>query len=133
MSQPVGILEALIAALNANTAAHLGKPAVENATDPEKNETAETPAQKKARLAKEAKEKAAAEAKAKKPTHNKQETTDAIVAVKDQLGAPAAKTLLSDFGFAKLADITEDKFDELFDAATDLVGGAGDATEEEEI
>lgn len=135
MSQQIGTLEALIAALNANTAAILGQAsttvsAKDTATDPEENGTTETAAQKKARLAKEAKEKAAAEAKAKKPKFTKQEATDAVVSVKDTLGVDAAKELLSDHGFKKVAELTEDKFDEIYLAAKKLLSEAAGGDDE---
>ncbi|QJI52223.1 hypothetical protein [Cronobacter phage JC01] len=53
-----------------------------------------------------------------KATKTKQETTEAIVALKDTVGKDAAVALLKKHGFAKLADIAEDKFDVLFEEAT---------------
>lgn len=52
------------------------------------------------------------------PKHTKAETTEVIVALKDTVGVDAAKALLGAHGFKKVADITEDKFDALFDEAT---------------
>lgn len=52
---------------------------------------------------------------------SKQEVMDAVIAYKDALGAPAARDLLKKYGFEKLAVITEDKYDVLYDDATDAL------------
>ncbi len=47
-----------------------------------------------------------------------QEVADLIVSVKDTFGGAAAKEILQASGFAKLADIKPEKFDDLHAAAT---------------
>lgn len=47
-----------------------------------------------------------------------QQVADLIVSVKDTFGGAAAKEILQASGFAKLADIKPEKFDELHAAAT---------------
>lgn len=119
------LITSLIAALEANTASNLqGKTADTAADAGAKTTTSKTAG------AKGAVKTTGTKTTKVTPKHSKQETTDAIVSVKETLGAPAAKALLSDHGFAKLADITEDKFDALFDAATDLLPQEEPAAEE---
>lgn len=117
-----GTLELLIEALNRNTeallAANGATPAAAADTKPAKT----TPA------------KPAKPAKPAGPKHTKAETTEVVVAVKDTIGVDAAKKLLADHGFKKVADITEDKFDVLFDegkALLDAQGGEEEAGEDD--
>lgn len=102
-----GVFELLIEALNRNTealqanqAAGGNAPADTKSTKTTSNKTTGT---KNTKVA---------------PKHNKAETTEVIVTLKDTVGVDAAKTLLAAHGFKKVADITEDKFDVLFDEAT---------------
>lgn len=124
-----GTLELLIEALNANTAAILGQqktaaPAADKTTAGKTTAAKGTAAKDKAAPA--------------KPKHNKAETTEAIVALKDTVGVDAAKALLGEHGFKKVADITEDKFDVLFDSATEQLEAfkaenTGDSEGEDDI
>lgn len=95
----------LIAAVEANTAALSGGA-------PAKTTTAKTTTNTKT----------AKTTEKPKSKFTKQEVCDVIASVKTTLGVPAAKALLADHGFAKLADITEDKFDALHEAGTALLG-----------
>lgn len=107
-----GTLELLIEALNRNTEALLAaNGAAPAAADTKPAKT--TPA------------KPAKPAKAAGPKHTKAETTEVVVAVKDTIGVDAAKKLLADHGFKKVADITEDKFDVLYDEGKALLDAQG--------
>lgn len=108
-----GTLELLIEALNRNTEALLAangaapaaadtKPAKTTTTKPKNTST-----------------------KPAGPKHTKAETTEVVVAVKDTIGVDAAKKLLADHGFKKVADITEDKFDVLYDEGKALLDAQG--------
>lgn len=74
-------------------------------------------------------EKPAAPAKAA-PKHSKGEMQAAVNEVKENFDTATAKALIKAAGFDKLADVTEDKFDEIYDAAKakmeELSGGSGD-------
>lgn len=111
MSQPM-TLEALIigltAALEANTAA-LNANGGSAAADTGAEKTTST--KKTSSTKKTTPEKTG-------PKHTKAEATAAVVALKDAAGAPAARELLASFGIDKVANIPEDKFDEVFDGAT---------------
>jgi hypothetical protein len=118
MSQQNGVLELLIAAITANTAAVEALTAAQGgaaASDAGSKTTAKTTNAKTTKTTK-------ADDKPKSK-YTKQQVTDAIVALKDAKGQAEAKAVLQASGFAKLADITEDKFDELHDAAVEALGG----------
>lgn len=119
-----GTLELLIEALNRNTeallAANGSTPAA--AADTKSAKTTSTKSTK------------TTSTKPAGPKHTKAETTEVVVAVKDTIGVDAAKKLLADHGFKKVADITEDKFDVLFDegkALLDAQGGEEEAGEDD--
>lgn len=107
-----GVLELLIEALNANTAALNAAAAAGGSTSaPAETKSTKTTSTKSTSTKK-------ADDKKAGPKHTKAETTEAIVTLKDTVGVEAAKALLGAHGFKKVADITEDKFDALFDEAT---------------
>lgn len=106
-------IEALIlgltAAIEANTAAHLA-----SAGSSAPAATGKGTTEKATGGAKGGKGKADAQAK---PKHSKADATAAVVALKEAAGAPAARDLLASFGIDKVANMPEDKFDEVHDAA----------------
>lgn len=65
----------------------------------------------------------------KKPEHNVDETTAALVKIKDEFGIEHAREILKKHGFAKMAEMTEDKYDAIFADAeakyAELKGEAG--------
>jgi len=148
MSEPLGQLEQLTRAINRLADAYLAGQAAPTPADASSNTgaapnvTVTTPADdtppasgsKKGA----GKGKAAASKKADdepKPEHTKQEVLDAVVSVKDALGAPAARDLLSRHGFAKLAELNDPaRFDAVYEDATALLAEqGGDASGDEEI
>lgn len=126
MTVQAGILETLIEAINRNTAA------IESAQSPAATVTPAEPVEDKAEP-KKAEPKKAAPKKAPASEHSRAEVTEAIVALKEAKGTAAAKSVLSDNGFAKLADITEEKYDDLYAAAIALMPGEDDGEEEDDI
>lgn len=117
------LLQNLIDAVNANTAAIKGAPAAAS-TAPAADNAPAAEKQTRSRAKKE-------EAKSTGPKHSKAEMQAALNEVREALGTAKAKELIKNAGFDKLADVTEDKFDELYDAAkalldTDSVGGSDD-------
>lgn len=64
-----------------------------------------------------------------KPTRTKSEMTAAVQEVKEAFGTARAKELISDAGFAKLADITEDKYEDVYNAAKELIEDAEEGEE----
>lgn len=130
MTVQAGILETLIEAINRNTAA------IESAQSPAATVTPAEPVEDKAEPKKAEPKKAApkkaAPKKAPASEHSRAEVTEAIVALKEAKGTAAAKSVLSDNGFAKLADITEEKYDDLYAAAIALMPGEDDDGEEED-
>lgn len=106
-----GSLELLIEALNNCTAAL-------QAHNAANGNTSSAAADKSAAGSKKTTSTKSTKTETPKATKTKQETTEAIVALKDTVGKDAAVALLKKHGFAKLADIAEDKFDVLFEEAT---------------
>lgn len=149
MSEPIGQLEQLTAAINKLADAYINSTGQTNskvsATVNEKPETvvktsqddtgtvdADTTSKKTTGGRKTAATKKAEEVA--KSERTKQETLDAVVAVKDALGAPAARELLARHGFAKLSEVNDPKrYDALYDDATGLLAEqpADEATDEE--
>lgn len=112
-------IDELIAALNANTAALKGA-----GTGETKAAAAETKAEKTTKSKSEKAEKA----EKAKSTHTKAEMHAAVNEVKEQFGTKVAKELIASVGFEKLAEVTDDKVDELYLAAkAKLEGGAGES------
>lgn len=110
----MGALELLIEALNKNTEAQLAVAAAMGGASSDagsKSTSSKSTSTKSTTTKKETEKKTG-------PKHTKAETTEAIVTLKDTVGVDAAKSLLAAHGFKKVADITEDKFDVLFDEAT---------------
>lgn len=107
-----GVFEQLIEALNANTAALNAAAAAGGTTSaPADTKSTKSTSSKSTSTKKETEKKTG-------PKHTKAEATEAIVTLKDTVDIDAAKQLLAAHGFKKVADITEDKFDVLFDEAT---------------
>lgn len=101
------LIQQLIEALNANTAAQTGNSAVANtsATTP----TATTAGAKPTKTAKPAK----AEAEAK-PEHSQEEVTAALIKIKDDFGIDAARAILKKYKYDKMGDIKPEHFDVVF-------------------
>lgn len=132
MSEQKGALELLIEAVNRNTEATLQLVALGGAASPAASDTKTTTA---AGTKKTTTTKKPTETKAG-PKHTKAETSEVVVTVKDKLGVDKAKELLSNHGFKKMADITEDKFDAIFDegkAMLDAEGGEEDENADDDI
>lgn len=127
MSQQTGVLESILAALLANTAAvEANTAALGGAATPAdagSKTTGKTTGKGTNKTTK-------TEPKSK---YTKQQVTDAIVALKDAKGQADAKEVLAASGFAKLAEITEDKFDELYEAATASLGGGEEENSDDDI
>lgn len=124
MSEVTGVLETLIAALNRNSDLLESAASAANTTGDANTKTTST---KSTRGGK------ASTTKKTGPSHTKAEATEAIVALKDTVGKDAAVALLKKHGFAKVAEITEDKFDVLFDEATAQVEAAGNDDDGDDI
>ena len=102
-----GSIELLIAALNANTAALEAHTAAVGAT-PAAAAAEDKPAATKAKAAT-TKAKAAAKEEVKTPSVTRADAIEAITAVRDAKGVPAAKAILKKFGWDKAAAVTDEK------------------------
>lgn len=107
MSQPTGILEqilasnlALIAAVEANTAALNGGAGKTTSTSTKTTNSKNTKTTEKSG-----------------PKYTKEQTVAAVVAFKDAAGAPAARDLLAAHGVDKVANVKPDQHDAVHDAA----------------
>lgn len=109
-------IEALTAALEANTAALLGGGKAAASITTGKKETA---AGKKETVEK------------SKSTRSKAEMQAAVNEVKEAKGTKAAKQIIADVGFEKLAEVTEDKYDALYDAAKKLLEGEDEGSSDD--
>lgn len=119
-------IDELIAALNANTAALKGAGTGE--TKAAAAETKAAAAETKAEKTTKSKSEKAEKAEKAKSTHTKAEMHAAVNEVKEQFGTKVAKELIASVGFEKLAEVTDDKVDELYLAAkAKLEGGAGES------
>lgn len=112
-------LSELTQALTANTAAINGLLASGTAVPSAKTETSTEKPLKAAKGKAVEKAEAVTEVKPepevkKGPVHTQAEVTTAIVKLKDTFGLPEAKKFVEALGFAKMSEITEDKFDEAF-------------------
>lgn len=126
-----GSIELLIAALNANTAALEANTAANGAAAPATNTAA---AKGTAAKGTAAKGKAAVKEDAKVPTATKADAIEAITAVRDAKGLPAAKAILKKFGWDKASAITEDKAQEVLDLCKAEMGEeAEDASGDDDI
>lgn len=76
---------------------------------------------------------AAKAAAANKPKHTKDEVVAAVVSVKDAFGAPAAKAITGEFGYARVADAKEEHFDAIFDACQAKLAEQDGNGEEEDV
>ena len=103
-----GSIELLIAALNANTAALEAHTAAVGAAPAAAEEK---PAATKGKAATATKGKAATATKeeAKTPSVTRADAIEAITAVRDAKGVPAAKAILKKFGWDKAAAVTDEK------------------------
>jgi type IV secretory pathway TrbL component len=104
------LLQDLTAAVQANTAALQGKA---HATAGKAETKATTGKTDKA-------------ASANKSKISKAEMQAALNKVKEEKGTAAAKKLIANAGFDKLAEVSEDKYQELYDAAKAELGEGGD-------
>lgn len=101
-------------ALNRNTEALLavaGKAAA--TTSAAKPETTKTDAGKGG-----GKSTAAPKKETAKPKHTEEEVVAALTKIKEEFGADPAKEIVKQLGFAKMAEITPEKFDEAVELAT---------------
>lgn len=120
-------LEALTAAIEANTAALLGGAKATTTAPAADKPAADKPAAEKAKPGRPAKP-AAYEAK-----HTKSEAQAAVNEVKEKLGVATAKGLIKQAGGEKLADITTDEaIDKLYDLAKEALGADGDDAGDED-
>lgn len=149
MSEPIGQLEQLTSAINnlavaiANstgqttsnvkeTVTNTPETVVKTSQDDAGTVDADTTSKKTTGTRKSAATKKAEEVA--KSERTKQETLDSVVAVKDALGAPAARELLARHGFAKLSEVNDAKrYDALYEDATGLLADvpADESTDEE--
>jgi hypothetical protein len=119
-------IDALIAALEANTAALQGAGgAAKTGASSDAAGAAEKTTRTRTTKAKDEPKAASKRSKA--------EMQAALNEVREALGTAKAKGLIKGAGFDKLADVTEDKFDALYDAAKALLDtdGAGEETEDD--
>lgn len=123
MSEQKGALELLVDAINRNTEALQALIASNGAAPADAKAAGKSTAAKNTGKAKPT-EKVG-------PKHTKAEASEVCVAVKEKLGVDAAKALLGNHGFKKMADITEDKFDAIFEEGTALLEGAGEPEPED--
>lgn len=63
------------------------------------------------------------------PKHDRSEVNAAVNEVKEALGIEAAKALLKENGYAKLAEVEEKDFDKLYEAAKAKLAGDGGSDE----
>lgn len=61
------------------------------------------------------------------PTHDRSAVNAAVNEVKDQLGIEAAKSVLAQHGYKKLADVEDAKFDAVYASAKEALTATGDA------
>lgn len=124
-----GILENLLAAFEANTAALNAHTAALGG----KSEVASAVAAKPAAAAA-AKGKPAAAPKPAAPKHTIEDVQGAAVAVKEKFGSPAATELIKEFGKAeKLKEIKPENYDAFVAAATTRLEAEDEVQAEEEI
>lgn len=74
---------------------------------------------------------AATEAPASKRSRGEMQA--ALNEVKEVFGTSRAKKVIADAGFEKMADITEDKFDEVYDTCKSLIESAEESDDEGDL
>lgn len=113
------LIQSLIEALNANTAALTGGAAASTSTAADKPATTGK----------------TTTGKTTKTTTPKGPTREEVVAlltkIKDERGAAEAKPLIEAAGVKKMAEIPDDKLKSVFDAATALLAGEPDGGEDD--
>lgn len=118
------LVTSLIESLDRNTAAVLGAGGKTAAA--ETTTAAEKAAPAKAAPAKSAPAKTAPA----KPKHSEDDVVAALTKIKDEFGPEGAKEVIKALGFAKMAEITADKYDEAVKLAeekyAELEAGEGD-------
>lgn len=81
-----------------------------------------------------AKSSGAAKKEAAKPKHSEDEVVAALTKIKEEFGADPAKEIVKELGFAKMAEITPDKYDLAVELATkkyeELVEEAGGSSDD---
>lgn len=123
-------LTALTVALEDNTAA-LNKFLASGVSTSAKAEVSAVSGETTAAKSK-TKAKSAEPEKPKSPVHTQSETTAAIIKVKDAFGIDEAKKVVESLGFARMSDITEDKYDEAFALAEKVFNELTQAADSEE-
>ena len=68
----------------------------------------------------------------KAPKITKSQAADAVNKVKDTLGVDAAKAIMAECGVGKLASMTEDQIEPIYNAAMEALAGADEQEEQEE-
>ena len=68
----------------------------------------------------------------KAPKITKSQAADAVNKVKDTLGVDAAKAIMAECGVGKLASMTEDQIELIYNAAMEALAGADEQEEQEE-
>lgn len=120
-----GILETLIEALNANTAAILGNAGAATTAATKSEATSTTAATKGTKGTKTTKPEVAS------PKHTVEEVQAAAVAVKDKFGSPAATELIKEHGKAeKLKDIKPENYDAFVEACEAKVAEEAEAEDD---
>lgn len=132
MSQQNGVFELLISTMQAHTVALEANTAAILA-----NGGSATPAPTSTKGTGGAKGGKNTKPEEKKPTHTKEETTAAVIALKDAAGAPAARDLLAAHGIDKVANVPAEKFDVVYDAAVaaleEFNASKGEETNDDDI
>lgn len=123
-------------AINRNTEALLavaGKAATTTAAAKTETTTSKTDAAKSGSTGG-AKTSGAAKKEAAKPKHSEDEVVAALTKIKEEFGADPAKEIVKELGFAKMAEITPDKYDlavelatKKYEALVEEAGGSGDS------
>lgn len=114
------LIQSLIEALNANTAALTGGAAAS---------TTSTAADKPATTGKTTTGKTTKTTTPKGPT--REEVVALLTKIKDERGAAEAKPLIEAAGVKKMAEIPDDKLKSVFEAATALLAGGDDAGDDD--
>lgn len=75
---------------------------------------------------------AAGKGAGKAPKITKSQAADAVNKVKDTLGVDAAKAIMAECGVGKLASMTEDQIEPIYNAAMEALAAADEQEEQEE-
>jgi hypothetical protein len=129
------LIKDLIAALNANTAAHMGSTGTASTAAAAETKTETKAAETKPAAAGKGGKAAAAKKDDAPKGPTVEEMQAALGKVKEEQGAAAAKAIISDVaGVAKMAEIPADKVKAVFEAATKALAGDDDTgTDDDDI